>query len=165
MKLSFPLQRRGWVLLVFFPLVSAPSRQVPALPGLRVVLTHPDRVYTPTDTVEVVLQNSGLNVLHVTASTALVTNLAPSRRPALLAANVSQTPSMVQVMATPPCLRLAAASRTTERWPVRQVLGYSLTPAQAIQMAGGSVIRISFTFKQCGQNTRYTPPWTLQVRL
>lgn len=169
-------QRREWVLLVLFPFCPAPSqdvpvpvsalqRPVPAPARLRADLAQPGRVYSLTDSVEVVLQNVGLDAVQVVASTDLVITSAPSRKRVLLALDVSQTKAAARVMATPPCLRLAPASRTRMRWPVRQLLGYSgYTPGGLVKMAGEPVLRIAFTFKQCGRNTQYTPSWTLQVR-
>ncbi len=174
-KPLFFSQRRGWVLLVLLPFCPAPPQDVPVsissrrpLPAaaqLRAVLAQPGRVYALADSVEVVLQNMGPEAVQVVASTALVIDSGPTPKRVLLALDVSQTQAAARVMATPPCLRLAPASRTRMRWPVHQLLGYSgYTPSRLVKMARGPILRIAFTFKQCGRNTQYTPSWTLQVR-
>jgi hypothetical protein len=165
MKPLLHFQRRGWVLLVLFPFTPAPSVEVPAPVGLHVVLAYPHKIHSLADSVEVVLHNTGPNVLHVLASTDLLTKSSRSRRPVFLALNVSQTAAMSQHLVTPPCLRLAPASYTRVHWPVRQVVGYSYSPTRLVALAGGPILRIQFTFEQCSQKTPYTPSWTLQVRL
>ena len=144
--------------------VSATSRPVPAPAQIRAVLAQPGLVYALTDSVDVVLQNLGPDAVQVVAGTVLVMGAPPHKR-VLLALDVTQTESAARVMATPPCLRLAPASRTRMRWPVRRLLGHGgYMPGRLVKMAGEPVLRIAFTFKQCGRNTQYTPSWTVQVR-
>ena len=155
----------GVVLLLLFSLRSLPPQTAQAPLGLRVTLVQPNRVYSLTDTLEVVLHNPGTAELQVLGRTVLLPLASRTTGQVLLAHNVSQTEAAARVMATPPCLRVAPRSRIRERWPVRQVLGYSgYTPARLVRMAGGPVLRIEFSFKDCRGTTDYTPPWTLRVR-